>query len=624
MYVLGTAGHVDHGKSALVMALSGIDPDRLPEEKARGLTIDLGFAWMTTAPGETIGIVDVPGHERFVKNMIAGVGAIDFVLFVVAADDGWMPQSAEHLAILQFLGVSHGIVVITKRDIVEPDWLTLVADDVRRRLAGTFLENALLVMVDSLSGQGLAELKSAIDAMVTTLPRRGDLGKPRLYIDRAFTMTGRGVVVTGTLIDGMLETGQTLAIVPGNLKARVRELQVHGHPVTTVSPGQRVAVNLAGVEGTQLHRGQCLVAPSDAETADRLWADVHILPEATHPLERGRRVLVMAGTAEPEGVAYPLDGGSIPPGGHGFCELRLHEQFKVRLRDRFVLRWPTPGVTIGGGVVLDVGGTRLSRRDPGLAARLQMRRTGTLTAYRTTELQKKGYAERAHFLSEGPFPVADIDADLLTAEGSGEVILSGHWILDPSWVAQVTARLVETLKRWHDVNPHSAGLNLVQWQEQAKVGGAPMDELAARLAAEGRVARSGDAYHLPVHTARLPQEWTTEADALWRSIATGGFQPPPRPDLEAFSEHARVIIGFWVSTGRVVALGEGVIFPVEVFKKIRAMVVAELQKTKSLTAAQLRDLLGTSRRYAVPILEALDREGITRRVGDIRVLTENE
>ena len=235
MYVMGTAGHVDHGKSSLVLALSGIDPDRLPEEKERGLTIDLGFAWMTTNSGLTIGIVDVPGHERFVKNMIAGVGAIDFVLFVVAADDGWMPQSTEHLAILKYLNVKRGLVAVTKKALADPDWLQLVIDDVRQKTADTFLRGAPIIAVDSLSGDGIDELKSAIDQIVQDLPLSPDIGKPRLYIDRAFTIAGRGAVVTGTLTGGTLNSGQNLRIVPGDLRARVRELQMHGKPAETAA-----------------------------------------------------------------------------------------------------------------------------------------------------------------------------------------------------------------------------------------------------------------------------------------------------------------------------------------------------------------------------------------------------
>ncbi len=623
MYVLGTAGHVDHGKSSLVIALSGIDPDRLPEEKARGLTIDLGFAWMTTTSGDTVGIVDVPGHERFVKNMIAGVGAIDFVLFVVAADDGWMPQSAEHLAILQYLGVTHGIIVVTKSDLVDPDWLVLVGDDIRQHLAGSFLADSALITVDSLSGRGIPELKSAIGDLIGALPHRPDIGKPRLYIDRAFTIAGRGAVVTGTLTEGQLSTGQSLVVVPGEMKVRVRELQTHGRAVPVAPPGQRVAINLAGIETADLKRGHCLVLDSDSETVDRLWADVHVLADSTHPLEHGRRVLVMVGTAEPEGAAYPLEQSEIPPRHHGLCELRLDHPVKARLRDRFVLRWPTPGVTIGGGIILDVGGTRQTRKDTGLAGRLRARLTGTIEAYRTSELQKHGYASRSRFLRHGPYNREEIERDLAAAIGAREAIIAGDWILYPPWLEDSKSRLLTALSNWHEANSYSPGLNLAEWQEHAAMPGEPMGEIASLLLKDGSVSRTGEAYHLPDHTPQLPQAWKAEADRLWKNIDAGGYQPPTRPELESTSDNARAILAFWIASEQLVQLGDGVVFPKLTFDRIRDSIVTFLVESKEMSAAQLRDLLNTSRRYAVPILEALDREGITRREGDVRVLATN-
>jgi selenocysteine-specific elongation factor len=349
MYVMGTAGHVDHGKSTLVIALSGIDPDRLPEEKARGMTIDLGFAWMTTASGEAIGIVDVPGHERLVRNMVAGVGALDFVLLVVAADDGWMPQSAEHLAILEFVGVKRGIVVITKSDQVDADWLELVRADVADKISKTFLHDAQIHSVDSISGNGLDALRQSIDTITQSLTPRKNLVRPRLFVDRVFTIAGRGAVVTGTLIDGSLTVGQSVAVEPGNLRARVRDLQVHKQQVADAAPGQRVAVNLSGVSQSELQRGTCIVSADDAETTDRLWTYVTVWADAVKPLKAQREVLVMLGTAEPEAFAYPVGVEEINPGEAGLCELRLTTPVKACVKDRFVLRWPTPQVTVGGG-----------------------------------------------------------------------------------------------------------------------------------------------------------------------------------------------------------------------------------------------------------------------------------
>ena len=479
MYVMGTAGHVDHGKSTLVTALSGIDPDRLPEEKARGMTIDLGFAWMTTNSGETIGIVDVPGHERFVKNMIAGVGAIDFVLLVVAADDGWMPQSAEHFAILRYLGVARGIVVLTKSDLVEPDWLELVRADVREQVSGTFLADAPIVAVDSVSGRGIDELCGAIDVMTRTLAGRPDLGRPRLYVDRVFTIAGRGAVVTGTLLEGSLSVGDSVMLEPGGVSGRVRDLQIHKHQVATAAPGQRVAINFSGVDRADLHRGQCVVAPADTLTVDRLWVHVGIWTEAVHPLKPGRKVLIMLGTAEPEADAYPVGQAAIAPGQEGLCELRLKEPIKARLKDRFVLRWPTPQVTIGGGEVLEIGGTRRSHRDAHFVECLRGRVGGELAAYRRTELRRRGFAPRRAFLSEGPWSESEVAAGIDRAIDAGEIAHVAGILFDPVWLAEQGARMRETLQETHRAHAYDAGLNPAEWQDQARIPEAAMAGLVS-------------------------------------------------------------------------------------------------------------------------------------------------
>ncbi len=625
MFVMGTAGHVDHGKSTLVTALSGIDPDRLPEEKARGMTIDLGFAWMTTNSGKTVGIVDVPGHERFVKNMIAGVGAIDFVLLVIAADDGWMPQTAEHLAILKFLRVQRGIVVVTKKSLAKPDWLELVMADAQEQVQGAFPAQSEIpiIAVDSLSGDGLSELKAAIDQMVASLPPRPDCGKPRLYIDRVFAMTGRGAVVTGTLIDGSLAVGQTVGIVPGDLKPRIRELQIHKQTVEIASPGQRLAVNLAGIDAASVSRGQALVAPTDTETVDRIWAHVALLPDAQRPLEAQREFLVMLGTSEPAAFAYPLE-ADIPPGGDGLCELRLREPIKARLKDRFVLRWPTPQVTIGGGEVLDLGGTRRRHHDPAWIVHLHKRIDASLAVYRATELATYGYRERANFLGHASFARADIEADLALALADQSVIESNGWLIDPHWLADVQARLHEILSAYHRESPYLAGLNQAELQDRLHVPTAPLGAVLARMLERGELARRGEAHSLAGHKPSLPTAWAGESERLWKTLVDGGVQPPVREELEAVSPHGSAIVAYWVAEGRAVSLGDGVILASDAFEHAKARVIEALQVGKSLTAGQLREVLQTTRRYAVPILEALDRAGITHRIGDERVLVKLE
>lgn len=621
MFVMGTAGHVDHGKSTLVTALSGIDPDRLPEEKARGMTIDLGFAWMTTPSGQTIGIVDVPGHERFVKNMIAGVGAIDFVLLVIAADDGWMPQTEEHLAILRFLHVERGIAVITKKSLADPEWLELVRADVSERVRGVFpsQEETPVVAVDSLSGDGLDELRAAIDRMVQSLPQRRNITKPRLYIDRVFAMAGRGAVVTGTLIDGSFNSGQSIALVPGALTARIRELQIHKKSVPEALPGQRLAVNLAGIDAVQLSRGQCLVSPADTDAFDRVWAHVAILPEARLPLDREREVLLMLGTAEPAAVAFPLH-DDITPGTEGLCEFRLKSPIKARLKDRFVLRWPTPQVTIGGGEVLDFGGPRRRQRSAEWTAHLQDRVGGSIAEYRSSELCFHGYRSEGTFLNHGPWNTDEIRAEIASALTNEQVISQSGMLFDSAWLKSSSGRLLEVLQGVHRDQPHLAGLNLAEWGDRANLPAAPMPAIAEWMQATGLIKRTGDSFHVPEHAAVLPANWKNEADVLWGKLSANVLQPPTRDELEATSPNSRAILNYWISIGKAVALGEGVVLTSEAFAQARQKVIDALTGGQSLAAGQLREILGTTRKYAVPILERLDKEGVTRRVGDERVL----
>jgi len=624
MFVMGTAGHVDHGKSTLVKALTGIDPDRLPEEKERGLTIDLGFAWMTTPSGRSIGIVDVPGHERFIRNMIAGVGAIDFVLLVIAADDGWMPQTSEHLAILEYMGIECGIVALTKCDTVERDWLYLVQTDIAARLKPSALESAPIVPVDSISGHGLDDLRAAIDALAESLSPRRDIGRPRLYIDRVFAMTGRGVVVTGTLIDGALQAGQQITIAPESFGARIRDLQIHKQSVARAQAGHRVAVNLSGVERGQMRRGQCLVANDDSDTFERLWSEVSVWTDSVSPLETGRQVLVLLGTSETEASAFPLDTEQIAPGSVALCELRLNEAIPVRLLDHFVLRWPTPQVTVGGGTVLDLGGDKRMRRQERFIAGLQRRRDRSLKTFLETDLQRMGYVAHNEVLRTGLWTRDQIAQGLNDLIAANAVQDHGGLLFWSQQFGTWADAMKQTLADTHAQHPYLPGLNLSEWANRARVPAPAAEKIVSAMLASGAAKRNAEVFCLSGHQPALPREWAGDESQLWQSLSDGGAQPPTRPDLEAQSPHARAIIQYWIDTGRVINLSDGVIFPSESFAAIRQQVIGALQSEGALTAGTLRDLLGTTRKYAVPIGEQLDREGLTQREGDTRVLVRRE
>ena len=354
MYTIGTAGHVDHGKSTLIEALTGIDPDRLREEKERGLTIDLGFAWLTLPSGKEISIVDVPGHERFVKNMLAGVGGIDAALLVIAADEGVMPQTREHLDILDLLRVSAGILVLTRCDLVEDEeWLRLIEEEVRETVAGTVLAQSPLVRVSAVTGDGLDDLRAALDELLAGTEAKRDVGRPRLPIDRAFTLTGFGTIVTGTLLDGQLNVGEDVQIVPGSLSGRIRGLQSHKHQIETALPGNRVAVNIGGIDVEEIYRGQVLTLTGTL-TATR-FADVRmrLLPSAPRPLEHGTVVTLHCGTMETLARIRILDREAITPGESGLVQLLLVKPVSLIKGDLFIVRQLSPPCTLGGGEVLD-------------------------------------------------------------------------------------------------------------------------------------------------------------------------------------------------------------------------------------------------------------------------------
>ena len=367
MYVIGTAGHVDHGKSVLVEALTGIDPDRLREEKERGMTIDLGFAWMTLPSGREVSLVDVPGHERFIKNMLAGAGGIDLALLVVAADEGVMPQTREHLAILDLLGIERGVLVVTKKDLVEPDFLELVSADVLEAVDGTTLEGSPLVACSGTTGDGLDELKRVLDEQLESTQPKPDIGRPRLPVDRSFTVAGFGTVVTGTLLDGSFEVGQEVELQPGGTKARVRGLQHHKEHVERAQPGRRTAVNLSGVAKEEVRRGQVLVLPGSLMPTDAVDARLRAVALAKRPLKHGAEVTLHTGSAEVPCRLLLLDRQELAPGDEGWAQLRLAGPIAVVKGDRFVLR--TPNDTVAGGEIVDAHPPRHRRmHEPTLEA----------------------------------------------------------------------------------------------------------------------------------------------------------------------------------------------------------------------------------------------------------------
>jgi selenocysteine-specific elongation factor len=614
MYVIGTAGHVDHGKSTLVQALTGIDPDRLQEEKDRGMTIDLGFAWLRLPGGLEVSIVDVPGHERFIKNMLAGVGGIDLALLVVAADEGVMPQTREHLAIVDLLGIHSGVVAITKSDLVDPDWLELVIADVDKVLQGTTLEGSPLIPCSAVSREGLTDLLTAIEQSIERTPPKRDIGRPRLWIDRAFTISGFGSVVTGTLIDGSLDAGQEVELLPQRQRVRIRGLQTHRQKVERSAPGTRTAVNLAGIPTDDLRRGMLLTAPGWLQPTTAADVRLQAVAGIPRPIKHNASVTFHTGSAEVPAKLRLLDRGELVGGDSCWAQVRLVEPLPLIKGDAFVVR--SPNDTVGGGRVVDSHPKRhrrhheptlaaleiLERGSPddallGVIAKLEPVAFGAVV--RQTDLSAEAARELLNGLLAGGRAVRlGQDGSLFTLEGYRRVLNDA-------------IRILEGFFRDH---PLRFGMPREELKSRLGVETRLFNDLIARWLTEGTITEAHSVIGLPNRQVTLSARQQQESDAFITSLSVSPFSPPadrlPEPEL----------LTYLGERGDVVPVAEGVVFSRQAFDEMRSRIIAHLQEHGTITLAQVRDLFGTSRKYAQAILEYLDETRVTRRVGDERVL----
>jgi selenocysteine-specific elongation factor len=564
MHVVATAGHVDHGKSTLVLALTGMDPDRLAEEKARGLTIDLGFAWADLPSGRELAFVDVPGHVRFLKNMLAGVGAVDACLFVVAATEGWKPQSEEHLRILELLGLDRGLVALTKVAVVDDDHRQLAAMDVADHLAGTFLEDAEVVEVDAPSGHGVDNLRAALDRLLAATPTAADRGRPRLWIDRSFAARGAGTVVTGTLTGGTVAVDDTLVVLPAGHEVRVRGLQTHRAPVEVAGPGRRLAVNLVGVAHGDVARGDALVRPGQWHVATRLDASLHVLPSLDHEVSRRGSYVAYVGSGERHVRLRVLGPDAIAPGETGFVRLHLDASAPLLPGDHYVLRETGRSETVGGGEVLDV--------DPVLAA-----------------ARARPDRSVARVVAERGWVEAD-ELERLTGERVAPVL--DHWVVDPETLAAAAARLEAAVTAAGPL-----GLDVATLDERDRAVLATLDGVAV----DGSLARPAEA-----DDPLAGHPWVAALEAA-------PFTPPPPEGVERGELRELVRRGL-------VAERDGVWFASAAVDGAASTVARMLRDApEGVTVAQVRDALGTSRRYLLPLLALLDGTGVTRRRGDLRI-----
>ena len=608
--VVGTAGHIDHGKSTLIHALTGIDPDRLAEEKRRGMTIDLGFAYLTLPSGRLVGIVDVPGHARFIRNMLAGVHGLDAVLLVVAADEGVMPQTVEHLEIVHLLDISRGLVALTKVDLVDPDWLELVTAEVAERLAGTSLAGAEAVPVSALTGQGLDHLRASLDGLLAATAVRADLGRPRLPIDRVFTISGFGTVVTGTLVDGSLKVGEDLEALPGGRRVRVRGLQQHNQKVAVAFPGSRVAANLVGVEKEDLGRGHVLVRPGTMGESRRIDAEVVVLAGAARPLRHGASLLLHSGTAEVAARAIVLDSDQIEPGARGWVQLYLEQPIAAAAGDRFVLRLPSPAATIAGGRFADVSPRRHPRHDLAVPASLERRMAGEVLQ---EELRKypRGISEAA-LLKATLAPVGDLSRVAARR--------AGGWLFSPEVWSALAQRAEALLAAYHRSHPLRSGMPREELKSRLGLAPAVFGTVLGELALDGVLAEHSGEVGLPTHQVVLDPADGGPARRLVELLGRTPFAPPSLREATRDAGAGPEVVRALAQSGAIVRLSDEVAFTREAYAEALALVRQIVAAEGGVTVARLRDAMAASRRPVLAFLEHLDAERVTRRDGDVRTL----
>ena len=606
---VGTAGHIDHGKSTLVTALSGIDPDRLAEEKRRGMTIDLGFAHMRFPSGRQIGIVDVPGHARFIRNMLAGAHGIDVVLLVVAADEGVMPQTREHLEIIDLLDVRRGVVALTKIDLVDEVWYELVVGEVREALAHTSLEGSAICGVSAVTGQGLAELVSSLDAAFDRVESRADLGRPRVPIDRVFTMSGFGTVVTGTLVDGTIAVGDELQVLPGGATARVRGLQQHNQKVDTAEPGNRVAANLIGVDKSEVERGDVLAQPGALQATRRVDARVRVLASAPRGLRHGAELLLHTGTVEVGCRAILLEGDTIEPGGQAWIQLYLERPIAAANDDRIILRIPSPSRTVAGGQIKDVAPRKHPRHDAAVRESLERRAAGDVLQ---EELRKYPRGVALSALLKATL-ATDADVSRLQARRLGE------WLFAQEAWSAVADRAVRELAAYHEEHPLRRGMPREELRNRLGIQPGLFPSVVKALTQEQRLEeRDGEVAAISHQVA--DQASGGPAALLLELLGAEPFAPPSLAEAMRTAGVTPEIVRALAQRGDLERLSDDIAFTRDAYERAVLAVKELIATTGSVSVAQLRDRLGASRRPMLALLEHLDAVKLTRRVGDSRVL----
>ena len=622
MLTIGTAGHIDHGKSSLVKALTSIDPDRLPEEKERGMTIDLGFAWMPLPSGDTVGIVDVPGHKQFIHNVIPGLFGIDAVLLVVAADDGWMPQTEEHLRILDLLGIQHGIIVINKIDLAgDPEWVSLVEKDIISHLSGTSLEGSPVARVSTRSGAGIEELKKTIADLAAKLAPRQEIGKPRLPIDRVFVIKGSGVVVTGTLSQGTFSTGKDAFIIPSGAAAHIRGLESYKHMVQTAAPGSRVAVNLTGVKREEVARGD-IVAGSRGYTPSSRTVDINVqlLASAGAPLKSMSEVLVYLETRELLARVALIGSKTIKPGETSLAQLRFSEDVAVFTGERFIIRQQSPAVTIGGGVVLDPLASKFKVGEiPARKVLLERRLSLKLEDLISAEIEKNRVSETGSLLAASLFSSSEIAVKVKQLANQKKLVQAGPYSIDIRVWEEASGKLLSTIAKEMASDTLKHGVPQAILQEGLGFPKEVFETLVLNMISSGKIGREEELLTLPQNKPVLSKQQEALKAQVLSLFAKNPSSPPNLKELSAQLPSSQPVVHYMIKQGELVELPDGILLEAKQFQAVKEQITGRLKENGKITIQEINQLFGFSRKYSVPLLTHLDRIGITRREGDARV-----
>jgi len=618
MHVIGTAGHVDHGKSTLVQALTGIDPDRLAEEKSREMTIDLGFAWLTLNGGE-VGVVDVPGHRDFIENMLAGVGGIDLALFVIAADEGVMPQTREHLAILDLLKINRGVVALTKCDLIDDaDWLELVTLEVADVLENTTLAGSPIIPVSARTGAGITDLKTALGNRLAEIDPPGDWGKARLPIDRVFSLAGFGTVVTGTLLDGSLRVGDEVHIQPGNLTGRIRGLQTHKTKRDMAHPGSRVAVNLTGVGREDLARGQVVALSALLRETKLIDAQYRHLAGAAAPLSHNTEVKLFIGSAEVTARARLIGQDKIEAGTEGWIQLALSAPVAVIRGDRYILRRPSPGETIGGGTVLDPHPGRRHRRfREDVTSRFQALSQGTPDDLILNTLSRLGPTPTRNLIDRAGLPKEEAEAAIRMLITDGRIIDLGKVLLTPPTWNVLRNQLLGMLENHHRNAPLRAGMEREAVRSKLQTIPTVFNMMVDELKVANLLVENGTLLKLPGHEIMFSAEEEAAIAQLMDQFKRQGILSPGVKECKAVVGDG--VYYALIDLGRLKSVSEDVVYTAKLYDQLLNQLTSHLHQTGSISAPEARDLLGASRKYAIALLEHMDELRITRRSGDIRL-----